>query len=65
MDSDYRSKLEQFFGLVPKSAKPTLINRVLGAEYYGEVPSGTPIIPIKSRAELPAARAAIAKATIV
>ena len=63
MADDYRSKLEQFFGLVPKTTKATMINRISGAEYYGEVLSGTPIIPVK-KADLPAAKKAIEEAQI-
>jgi hypothetical protein len=53
MAEDYKSKLEKFFGLVPKTATATMINRISGAEYYGEVLSGSPIIPVtkKNRAE--------------
>lgn len=64
MAGDYKARLEQFFSLVPKSAKATMINRVSGAEYYGDVLSGTPVIPIRSKAELPAAKKAIEAAKI-
>lgn len=46
MADDYKQKLDNFFNLVPKSAKATTINRKTGTEYYGEVPSGTPVIPV-------------------
>src|SRR5262245_22836327 len=63
MADDYKLKLEKFFGLVPKTAKATMINRISGAEYYGEVLSGRPIIPVK-KGELPAAKKAIEAAQI-
>lgn len=63
MAGDYKAKLEQFFSLVPKTSKPTMINRITGAEYYGEVLSGTPIIPVK-KGELAAAKKAIEAAQI-
>ena len=50
MADDYRSKLERFFGLVPKSAAATLINKVSGAEYYGEVAAGTPVMLLNGAA---------------
>ncbi len=63
MADDYKSKLEAFFGVVPKSASPTTVGSSF--EYYGEVPSGTPIVPIPNPAALPAAKAVIAKGPIV
>jgi hypothetical protein len=66
MADDYRSKLEQFFALVPKSSAMTQKNGVTGAEYYGEVPSGTPIIQVTNLADASKAiDEAIAKKTIV
>jgi hypothetical protein len=65
MADDYKSKLEKFFDLVPKSPAPTMINRISGAEYYGEVQSGTPMIPIPNKEALPAAKASIEKANVV
>ena len=63
MADDYKLKLEKFFGLVPKTANATMINRISGAEYYGEVLSGRPIIPVKKE-DLPAAKKAIEAAQI-
>jgi len=63
MANDYRSKLEQFFALVPKSPKVTMINRNSGAEYYGEVLSGKPIIPV-TKQKREEAKKAIEAATI-
>ena len=57
MADDYRSKLEQFFALVPKSAAATLINKVSGAELLRGSPVGHTDIPIRSKADLPAAKA--------
>src|SRR6267378_531323 len=65
MADDYKTKLEQFFALVPKSTAATQINKVYGTELHGEVQSGTPIIPITSKADLPTAKETIEKATIV
>jgi hypothetical protein len=64
MADDYKSKLEALFALVPKSEKATLINNKAGYELHGEVPSGTPVIPIPSKADLPAAKEKIEKASI-
>jgi hypothetical protein len=65
MADKYLTALDQFFGLVPKTETLTRKNNLTGVEYYGEVESGSPIIPIKSKAELPVARALIEKAAIV
>lgn len=65
MADDYKSKLEQFFSLVPKSVKPTQINKIYDAEYHGEVQSGTPVIQIQGKAALPAAKLAIEAAKVV
>ena len=64
MADDYKSKLEQFFSLVPKSAAMTQRNNKTGAEYYGEIQAGSPIIPIPSKADLPAAKVKIEAAKI-
>src|SRR5690349_13861899 len=64
MADDYKAKLDQFFGLVPTSVPATQINRITGSELHGEVQSGAPIIQIKSKAELPAAKALIEKAKV-
>src|SRR5256885_15936152 len=64
MADDYKAKLEQFCGLVPKSAKATQINRITGTEYYGEIPSGTPVVQVKSKEDLAAVKTA-AKGPIV
>lgn len=64
MAGDYKAKLEDFFGLVPKTKTATQINKIYGAEYYGEVQAGTPIIPIPSKADLPAAKDTIEKANV-
>lgn len=62
--TDYRAKLEQFFAQVPKTASATRVNQLTGAEYYGEVPSGTPVIPVK-KADLAAVQPLIEKAVPV
>ena len=58
MANDYKSKLEAFFALVPKSAKATMSNKGSDAEYYGEVLSGKPVIPV-NKANLPTAKVTI------
>jgi len=65
MADDYKAKLEKFFSLVPKTTSVTQSNRVYGADYYGEVQSGTPVVQIRSKADLPAAKEIIEKASIV
>ncbi|MEO8025403.1 MAG: hypothetical protein ABI823_02960 [Bryobacteraceae bacterium] len=46
MADDYKSKLEQFFALVPKTGLSQYNNQT-GAGYYGEVPSGTPAFQMR------------------
>lgn len=62
--SDYKEKLEAFFALVPETKSPTMINQVTGVEYYGEVLSGSPIIPVKGKEGLAVAKEAIEKASV-
>ena len=63
MSNDYKSKLEAFFGLVPKSPVLTMKNQKTGVEYYGEVVSGSPAIPVK-KSNLEAAKKAIEAAKV-
>lgn len=63
MGDDYKTKLEEFLALVPKSPTATRINKETGVEFYGEVLSGSPIIQIK-RKELEAAKQAVESASI-
>ena len=52
MATDYKAKLEQFFNMVPWSAAATQYNNKTGAEYHGEVPSGSPIIQVQNKDDL-------------
>ena len=65
MADDHKTKLERFFSLVPKSNAMTQRNNISGAEYYGEVQSGSPIIPITSKADLPEIKKKIEAAKII
>jgi len=65
MGDDYKAKLDKFFGLVPNSKAATQINNVTHTELHGEVQSGSPIIPIPSKADLPEAKKKIEAAKVV
>jgi hypothetical protein len=60
---EYKSKLDQFFALVPKTPTATRINKLTGVEFYGEVLSGSPIIAFK-KGEREAAKQAVEAASI-
>ncbi|CAN5334276.1 hypothetical protein BH10PSE15_BH10PSE15_06720 [soil metagenome] len=46
MDDDYTANFDKIISLVPKSDRLTSANQLLHLEYYGELLSGAPIIPI-------------------
>ncbi len=62
MADDYKSKLEQFFAMVPQTKSATLYNRVAGYELYGEVQSGSPIFQSSNKEQREAAQKSMADA---